>query len=116
MSTSHERGDSPSTSSAREYASLLVAAWTAVHRWFVTNTFAPAWLTSKWHHPMVSYLVAVLFQGIVIVAMKELLLAGVPLSVSDMFMIFVVVLMASNCGAGPSLFATVSGTILLDLL
>jgi K+-sensing histidine kinase KdpD len=114
MGTSHEKGDNLSNSSAKEYASLLVPAWTAVQRWFVTNTFAPAWLNSRWHYPMVNYLVAVLLQGIVIVVMKVLLQTGIPLSVSALFMIVVVVLVVGICGAGPGLFATVSGTILLD--
>jgi PAS domain S-box-containing protein len=90
----------------------VLRAW----RWLASNSFAPAWLPEPWRRIWVGYGIAVLAQ---------LLAVALTTWVAHMFPEFgspgllpalAIVLVALNCGSGPSLLATVVGALLLDYL
>jgi len=91
---------------------LCNSAW----HWFVINTFAPRWLHSRWSHPALGYAVAVLLQAVTVFAVSALIhVYPTFLFLADL-VILVVMLIALGWGAGPSIFATIVGAILLIFL
>jgi signal transduction histidine kinase/PAS domain-containing protein len=83
-------------------------------RWIATSTLQPAWLPPRWRHPAVGYVVAGVAQIITVLFTAGLgaLLPGLEFR-SDLPLL-VTVLIALTFGAGPSLFATLVGTALVD--
>src|SRR6266446_7070095 len=91
---------------------LCNSAW----HWFVINTFAPRWLHSRWSHPALGYAVAVLLQAVIVFAVSALIhVYPTFLFLADL-VILVVMLVALGWGAGPSIFATIVGAVLLIFL
>ena len=86
----------------------------ALRHWVNSNTFTPPWLTHPWsRHPGVGYLVAVLLQ--VLAASVNLVINDLfpPLTFPSALPLLLVAFVALIWGAGPSLLATLVGTILL---
>jgi signal transduction histidine kinase len=89
--------------------------WRHVRRWLYGNTFRPAWLPVRWRHPLTGYAVMValqVFATLVTLAMERLF---PTFSFPEALIILVVALAALTWGAGPSIVATIAGTILLEL-
>src|SRR2546430_7463844 len=47
--------------------------WLAIRHWLVAHTFAPPFLTGRWSHPAVGYLLPVLLQGVTVTSLVELI-------------------------------------------
>jgi signal transduction histidine kinase len=85
-------------------------------QWLQRNTFAPRWLTGRWRHPVVGYVLAVLVQ-LVAVLLAALLLAGSARFVfASALVLLGVMLVALNWGAGPSLVAALVGAVLIEFV
>ncbi len=90
------------------------SVWFRLIRWIQENTFAPQWLPKHLRHPLVGYLAAALVE---LAAVSVILLLITPFPSFDFYVIFTLVgavIMALGWGAGPSLFATLVSTLLLD--
>jgi signal transduction histidine kinase/PAS domain-containing protein len=85
-------------------------------RWLAHNSFSPQWLPTGLSQPPVGYAVAVLLQ-IVAAVLTALLMHSLPsFAFAGLLSILALALVALNWGAGPSVLATLSGTILLDIV
>src|SRR5579872_1561440 len=91
-------------------------SWASVHRWFLAHTFAPPFLSGRWSHPGVGYLVAVLLQVLVVMVMIVLAHTFPSFRFDGSLFILMVMFIALNWGAGPSVIATLAGAILLMML
>jgi len=91
-------------------------AWTEIWQWLHANTFVPQWLPARWRHPATGYLLVVLLQ--VLTAIINRLLIGYFSSYSfpGVVELLIVALIALSFGAGPSLFATLLGVALEELV
>ena len=88
--------------------------WLGLQHWFLVNTFAPQWLPKPWQHPVVGYIVGIVLQCIATLG-TILLMHSFPTFVfSGLLEILCVAIIALNFGAGPSLFSTLVGMVLLD--
>jgi signal transduction histidine kinase/PAS domain-containing protein len=87
--------------------------WFVLMPWLEQNTFAPGWLPRPLRHPLVGYLVAALLELVAAAAILLLLSVFPSFAFLDAFTVVVVVLVALGWGAGPGLFATLVGTLLL---
>src|SRR5258708_22934476 len=90
--------------------------WNSVWRWFMINTFTPRWLRSRWSHPALGYAVAVLLQVVIVFAVSVLINVYPTFLFLENLVILVVMLIALGWGAGPSIFATIVGTVMLIFL
>ncbi len=90
--------------------------WQAARHGLVSHTFAPPWLTGRWAHPAVGYLVAVLLQVSAVTGLTALTRLFPSFQFQEALVILVVLLVALTWGVGPSLLATVVGGALLVLL
>jgi two-component system, OmpR family, phosphate regulon sensor histidine kinase PhoR len=90
--------------------------WQAARHGLVTHTFAPPWLTGRWAHPAVGYLVAVLLQVSAVTGLTALTWLFPSFQFQEALVILVILLVALTWGVGPSLLATVVGGALLALL
>ncbi len=88
----------------------------ALGRWVRANIFTPPWLPARWRRPSAGYLAAVLLQGVAgaVVALLAMVSAGA--ASPTLFSLLTVALVALTWGAGPSLLATLMGTVLLGAL
>ena len=94
---------------------LAANAWRRLRQWLRANTFAPSWLPAPLRHPALSYVAAVLLEGLAVAL--TLLLTNLPaFNLPGLLAILVVVLVALNWGGGPSLLATLVGWALLDFI
>jgi PAS domain S-box-containing protein len=87
----------------------------ALVHWLGANAFVPRWLPARWQHPAMAYLLGMLVQvpAVLIIWFVHQTFPGFPLLSS--LALLAVVLVALSSGTGPSLLATVVGTLLLDL-
>ena len=90
--------------------------WNSVWRWFMINTFTPRWLRSRWSHPALGYAVAVLLQVVIVFAVSVLINVYPTFLFLENLVILGVMLIALGWGAGPSIFATIVGTVMLIFL
>ncbi|MDQ2715847.1 MAG: ATP-binding protein [Chloroflexota bacterium] len=90
--------------------------WVGACRWFLANTFSPHWMPMWLRHPLVGCLVAILLEvaAVFITALLGHIFPGV--SFSGLLAVLGIALVALNWGAGPSLFATLVGAVLLDFV
>lgn len=88
----------------------------SMRRWLTANTFAPRWLTGRWRHPAIGYLAAAGVELLALAAVVLLVQAIPHFQFPEALLLLALVLVALTWGAGPALFATVVGVILLDLL
>src|SRR5256885_4981363 len=51
----------------------LGSLWLAIRHWLVAHTFAPPFLTGRWSHPAVGYLLAVVLQVITVTSLVALI-------------------------------------------
>ena len=94
----------------------LGGLWQAARHGLVAHTFSPPWLTGRWAHPTVGYLVAVLLQVSAVTGLTALTRLFPSFQFQEALVILVVLLVALTWGVGPSLLATVVGGALLVLL
>jgi PAS domain S-box-containing protein len=94
----------------------LGGLWQAARHGLVAHTFAPPWLTGRWAHPAVGYLLAVLLQVSAVTGLTALTWLFPSFQFQEAVVILVVLLVALTWGVGPSLLATVVGGALLMLL
>ncbi len=87
----------------------------AVRRWFGENTFVPEWLPAGWRRPFASYGLAGALEFAAAFATLGLVRAFPTFSFPEALIILVVAMVALTWGAGPSLAATLLGTILLEV-
>jgi signal transduction histidine kinase len=90
--------------------------WQAARHWLVSHTFAPPWLSGRWTHPAVGYLVAVLLQVITVAGVTWLVQLFPSFQFQAVLVILVVLVVALTWGVGPSLLATLVGGALLVYL
>ncbi|HEV2457531.1 MAG TPA: HAMP domain-containing sensor histidine kinase [Ktedonobacterales bacterium] len=85
-------------------------------QWLQRNTFAPRWLTGRWRHPVVGYVLAVLVQLVGVLLTALLLAASARFVFASALVLLGVVLVALNWGAGPSLVGALVGAVLIDVV
>src|SRR2546429_152166 len=51
----------------------LGSLWMTIRHWLVAHTFAPPFLTGRWSHPAVGYLLAVVLQVITVTSLVALI-------------------------------------------
>jgi PAS domain S-box-containing protein len=84
----------------------FVRFWKWLRSWFRTATFSPDFLPAPWSSPAFGYLVAILSQIAVVVAVTLLLQSFPAFSFPESFFLLVILLVALGWGAGPSFVAT----------
>jgi PAS domain S-box-containing protein len=94
----------------------LGSLWSAIRRWLVAQTFAPPFLSGRWSHPAVGYLLAVLLQVITVTGLVEVIRLFPSFQFQEALVILVVLVVALAWGVGPGLLATLVGAVLLTLL
>jgi PAS domain S-box-containing protein len=80
------------------------------------STFTPEWLPGPWNHPLLSYVFAILLPlGSIILALllRQLFFAFV---FPGVLLIIAILVVALLWGTGPGLLATLSGTILFNVI
>jgi len=90
--------------------------WLTIRHWLVAHTFAPPFLTGRWSHPAVSYLLAVVLQVITVTSLVALIRLFPSFQFQEALLILVVLVVALTWGVGPGLLATLAGVALLTLL
>src|SRR6266581_4219402 len=88
----------------------------AIRHWLVAHTFAPPFLSGRWSHPAVGYLLAVLLQVVTVTGLVELIRLFPSFQFQEVLLILVVLVVALTWGAGPGLLATLVGAVLLTFL
>ncbi len=88
----------------------------SLRRWFVENTFVPDWLPAGWSRPAASYGLAIGSQVVATLVTLGFVRAFPTFSFPEALIILVVAMAALTWGAGPSLVATLVGTILLEVV
>src|SRR5690349_6431011 len=88
---------------------------TAIQRWIAAHTFIPTWLPDRWSSPASGYLLA--FILVVIASLITLLLVHLLPSFPfpAVFVFLAIVLIGLNWGLGPSLLASCTGPLIVDL-
>src|SRR5258708_28574287 len=91
-------------------------AWTEIWQWLRANAFVPQWLPARWRHPATGYILVLLLQ--VLAAIINRLLIGYFSSYSfpGVVELLLVAFVALSFGAGPSVFATLLGVGLDELV
>lgn len=82
-------------------------------RWFQDNSFTPAWLPPRWRRPGAGYIFATGVQTIAIALTWWLVRVFSGFPFQSAIQLLGVIVVALSFGAGPSLFATALGTVLL---
>jgi PAS domain S-box-containing protein len=95
---------------------LLQGFWQAMQRWLLMDIFTLSWLPGWLRTPMIGYAVAIVLQGTFVTITLLLLQVFPTFAFSGVFEVVVVALIALSWGAGPSLFATLVGALLLQLV
>jgi len=85
-------------------------------QWLRANTFVPPWLPARWRHPATGYFLAAALQ--VLAAVITCLLIGFVSTYlfPGLLELLVVMFIALTWGAGPSLFATLLGVALEEIV
>ena len=94
----------------------LGSLWLTIRHWLVAHTFAPPFLTGRWSHPAVGYLLAVVLQVVTVTGLVELIRLFPSFQFQEALVILVVLVVALTWGAGPGLLATLVGAVLLTFL
>ena len=94
----------------------LGSLWLTIRHWLVAHTFAPPFLTGRWSHPAVGYLLAVVLQVVTVTSLVELIRLFPSFQFQEALVILVVLVVALTWGAGPGLLATLVGAVLLTFL
>src|SRR5436305_7031163 len=94
----------------------LGSLWLTTPHWLVAHTFAPPFLTGRWSHPAVGYLLAVMLQVITVTSLVALIRLFPSFQFQEALLILVVLVVALTWGVGPGLLATLAGAVLLTLL
>src|SRR2546423_9384455 len=94
----------------------LGSLWPTVRHWLVAHRFAPPFLTGRWSHPAVGYLLAVVLQVITVTSLVALIRLFPSFQFQEALLILVVLVVALTWGVGPGLLATLLGAVLLTLL
>ncbi len=92
-----------------------VGLWRVVSGWFIANSFMPAWVPRPLRVPGVVYGVTFLIQMLAVTGDVVLSHMFPAFGFRGLFVVLGVLLVALNVGAGPSVFATVLGVLLVDL-
>jgi PAS domain S-box-containing protein len=82
--------------------------------WITDNTFSPGWLSGKWANPALGYITAVILQFVAIFVILTLVQIFPAFHFQSALVILVILVIALNWGAGPSLLATIIGIVLYD--
>jgi signal transduction histidine kinase len=93
---------------------LFGVYWRIVVHSLKVNSRAPAWISPRWRHPLIGYLLAIVLTLLAITL--EFAVVHVWLQVDEVtgILVFLVILFVGlNWGAGPCLVATALGTFLL---
>lgn len=85
------------------------------YHWFQENTFAPNFLTGAWANSALGYLVALVSQLVMSIAILALLHFYPTFRFPSVPLILVILLVALGWGAGPSIVALLVGAVLLLL-
>ncbi|HEU5367261.1 MAG TPA: ATP-binding protein [Ktedonobacterales bacterium] len=105
--------ESPPSQGKAASGNLLPRFWRALYRWFLDNTFAPAWLGKRWGHPLVGFMAAIFLQ-IIAMSLRQLLVQFFPQAGFYNALSFLsVAIIALSWGVGPSIVSTLFGAILL---
>src|SRR5260221_4130133 len=88
--------------------------WRALSRWLQGNALTPKWLPSRWRQPLVGYLLAVVLT-LLVVALEVVAIQRFPNAddIAGILIFLLILFIGLNWGAGPSVLATVLGTLLL---
>src|SRR5258708_22055642 len=91
-------------------------AWTVTCQWLRANTFVPHWLPARCRHPATGYILALLFQVLEAIITHLLIRYFSSYSLPGVVELLIVALIALSFGAGPSLFATLLGVALEEIV
>jgi signal transduction histidine kinase len=80
---------------------------------FKQLTYPAPWLPPRLHHPAIGYLAAICLEFFAVGLIPLLMLSFTPFVFQGALLTLIIVLVALNWGAGPSLLATFVGAILL---
>lgn len=101
------------SSSTRKFVQVIRSQINAAMRWQRANSITPTWLPERWRRTQTGYALALLGQ-VLATLLTAFFLEAVPgFRFVGAFSLFGIVLAAVVFGAGPSLFATVTGALLL---
>lgn len=103
-------------SSSQALRQALDTAWRATRQWVADNTFVPARLPEPLCRQGAGYALAVIFEGAAALLTLALVAVAPTFSFFGMLNILAVALVALSWGAAPSLLATVTGTVLLEMV
>lgn len=84
--------------------------------WFLSSTFAPAWLPERLQHPVFGYLIAIVLQTIAVLATVYLDSLLRVFVFTGLLEVLAIALVALSWGVGPSVLATLSGACLFDYI
>jgi PAS domain S-box-containing protein len=87
-----------------------------LQRWLRANTTVPPWTPKRWHHTLLGYQMALLFDGVA-ASLALLSARRLPLfALQGSLMVLGIILVAHIWGKGPGLFATLVGSALLECI
>lgn len=84
--------------------------------WFLSSTFAPAWLPEGLQHPVFGYLIALILQTFAVLATVYLDTLLRVFVFTGLLEVLAIALVALSWGVGPSVLATLSGACLFDYI
>ncbi len=84
--------------------------------WFMSSTFAPAWLPEGLQHPVFGYLIALLLQAVAVLATVYLDTLLHVFIFTGLLEVLAIALVALSWGVGPSILATLFGACLFDYI
>src|SRR5258706_12926815 len=91
-------------------------AWTAIWQWMCANPLVPQWLPARWRHPATGYILVLLLQVLAAIITRLLIGQFSSYSFPGVVELLIVALIALSFGAGPSLFATLLGVTLEEIV
>ncbi|HKV83342.1 MAG TPA: HAMP domain-containing sensor histidine kinase [Ktedonobacterales bacterium] len=115
-STSARGASTPGSRSTSTGRQTLDAVLRATRRWVADNTFSPVHLPAPLRRLSAGYALAVLFEIAATVLTLALVAVAPTFSFFGMLNILAVALVALSWGAAPSLLATLTGTVLLEVV
>jgi signal transduction histidine kinase len=99
------------------FRKYIEGLWRALSHWLELNACAPKWLPPRWRQPLVGYLLAVaLIMLVTVLEVVAVQLFPNADAVAGILIFLLILFVSLNWGAGPSLLATVLGTLLLIYL
>jgi signal transduction histidine kinase/PAS domain-containing protein len=100
----------------QEQPFLLARPGKLVSRWLQTSTFSPRFIPRPLAHPVASYLIASFTQICALAIVIWLVQIWPGLSFREALPLLAIMLVALGWGTGPSIIATLTGTLFLTLL